>query len=161
MALYESSSETRTGHVEGKNVHGCLWPANLVQPCWLDDLNVQGDKVQVFLALFRGAELPVTAAGRVAQKLIHSLYKTCDVDDRMAGKDLGQTLGQVAGQAAAGSFVQAEFKPDPTVGVTTITQADIVGAVVGVAEQGLEKIIGALLGKELLKGCCGKKGIDC
>lgn len=129
---------------------------------FLCQVDVERYGVQGLVDLLGGAEPPLLHRGVVAEggDLRHH---PLEVDERVAGEDLGQAVGEVAGQALARPLVKFQGKGQGLgLGVVTLEgQADVVGTLAGVAQQGVEELVGPvgrkkagqnLAGKELLLG---------
>lgn len=104
--------------------------------------------MQLFGNGLGGAELPVGAGGLVAQEGVDLRRQPLDVDDGMAAEYLGQAVGQVAGQAFAGALVEFQGKGEGICRLALENEADVVGSVFGVAEQGVEEGVGPFGRKE-------------
>jgi len=61
---------------------------------------------------------------------------------RVPGKDLGQSVGQIAGQAHAGTLLQMEGETQLFRDLAFESEPDVVGTFLGIAEQGFEKRVG-------------------
>ncbi len=91
--------------------------------------------------LFGIAQRPILAGYPVAQELFNLFDQPVDIDNGMAGEDLGQTLGEIAGQTAARTFVQEQLHDKLISLGPPVTELDIVGSLGGIAEEGVEKNI--------------------
>jgi len=104
--------------------------------------------MQLFRNGLCGAELPVGAGGFVAQEGVDLRRQPLDIDDGVAAEHLGQAVGQVAGQAFAGALVEFEGQGEGVCRLALENQADVVGSVFGIAEQGVEEGVGPFGRKE-------------
>jgi hypothetical protein len=121
-------------------------------------MNGQWNGVPLLIVLKGRPQAPVAAGPAIAQTLLNVLDQSGYIDDGVALEHLGQAVGQVADQAATGPLVQIEQKTQGLRGrvVAVVLQLDSVGTLVGIAEQGIEKLVGALCRKQFVQHRAGK-----
>jgi hypothetical protein len=119
--------------------------------------NNEGNDVEgggFFLGL---AQSPTGNPGLPVDSVLDLVDNALDVQDGMAGKDVGKAVGEVADQTFARTPLQPEFEPKLVVVRGGVGEPDVVGALVHVSVQGFEKRIRPLGGKEAVHHIGGKK----
>ena len=108
---------------------------------------------------FRGFQAPAAGFGP-AQARRHSFGHTGHIEHRMALENLGQAVGQITDQAFARPPAQFKGQNRPVGRHVPADQPDVVGPLLGAAEQRVKKIIRPLgrkscIQKILIKRCHG------